>query len=231
LELNEGLAEYTSLMMIQRYSPNKLSDKQLINYLKDRTSLFEQQGSFTRQFAYETIPLYGYLLQTNIPDWHQKVNQKTNLTDYFMKIINISGNNGDEEWKTIGLQYNYESITKEEHIQIEQFNTDNNTIKEKFFCVNHVEIPLFQYNYTFNPFGLRIIESVGEFHENITIMDDWGKVEASNGLILDKENSKLFLSPIIKIENSIIFGDGWKLHLNAGWKIEQKEGWLEVVEK
>jgi hypothetical protein len=290
-ELNEGLAEYTALMMTQRYSPNKLDDSTLKEYLKVRTSLFEQQGSFVRQFAYETIPLYGYLLQMNIPDWHQKVNQKTNLTDYFMQIMDISsdkkeetislqftdenimvmdiitneeektvasekqvikinivdneviidgevinmsingGNNSDEEWKTLGLQYNYESIAKEEHAQVEQFNADNNVVKEKFFCVNHLEIPLFTYTYNFNPLNIRFIDSVGEYHETITITDDWGKVEASNGLILDKENQKAFLSPVIKTDNNIITGNGWKLHLNDGWGIEQKNEKMEVVKK
>ena len=228
LELNEGLAEYTALMMTQRYSPNKLDNSILIKYFKTRASLFEQQGSFVRQFAYETIPLYGYLIQMNIPDWHQTVTKNTNLTDYFINIMNVNSN---EEWKTLGLQYNYETIAAEEQIYTEQINADVNVVKEKFFCINHVEIPLFQYNYTFYPLNIRIIETIGEFHKDITIMDNWGKVQVSNGLILDKENGRALLSPVIRVENGVITGDGWELHLNDGWKIEQKGDKMVIVEE
>jgi hypothetical protein len=228
LELNEGMAEYTTLMMIQRNSPNKLNDKELMRYFNSRISRLEQ-NSFVRSFAYETIPLYGYLIQTDIPYWHQKVTKKTNLTDYFMQIMNID--NGNDEWKTLGLQYNYANIALEERMQAEQTNADMNAVKEKFFCVNHVEIPLFNYSYNFNPLGIRIIDGVGEFHEDIRIMDDWGKVEVSNGLIFDKENRKVILTPITKTKNNVIFGNGWELHLNDGWEITEQGDFMEVKEK
>ena len=231
VELNEGITEYTSIMMIQRYSPNNLNNSQLVNYFKSYVSALEQDKSYVRSFAYITIALYGFLIQMDFPSWHQKVTKKTNLTDYFMQMIN----GGDNEWKTLGLQYNYNNIAKEENLQMEQIDADRKAITEKFLCVNRVEISLAladgEYNYTFDPFNYRILDSVGEFHNNITITGGWGKVEASNGLILDKEDRKVFLSPIIKTENNIIFGDGWVLHLNDGYGIEEKGDWVEVVEK
>jgi hypothetical protein len=280
MELNEGMAQYTMFMMSQRYGKNKLDEKVLMTLFQRSVSFFEQnEQRSARSFAYETIPLYGYLIQMDIPNWHQKVTQKTNLTDYFMQImnmndteeeiilapqnneqeiviinlnnndnnINIGGNEGmitfvlsnndvdvnmdNEEWKPLAFQYDYENIAKEEHARFGQKNIEKDSIKQRFLCINRVEIPLFNYSYSFNPFNFMILDDIGVFYTETTIYDSWGKVEASSGLILDKENGKVILTPMIKRENNIITGDGWELHLNNGWKIEQKGEWIEVIEK
>jgi hypothetical protein len=227
IELNEGMAEYTALMMTQRYSNNKLNANKLITYFNNRISSFEKKN-FIRSFAYETIPLYGYLIQMDIPDWHQKVTKKTNLTDYFMQIMGIHFR---EDWENVAPQYGYKYIMTEENDRFEQMVAVKNAITEKFLCVNHVEIPLFQYNMSFNPNEIMIIESVGETYINTVFMDIWGKLETHKGLLLDKEHGKVFLSPIIKTENSIIFGDGWELRLNDDWIIAEQQDWMEIQKK
>jgi hypothetical protein len=223
IEINEGIAEYTALMMTQRYSPNKLNDKKLLNYFRNRITAFEQGGSFVRRFAYEAIPLYGYLIQMDVSDWHQKVTKETNLIDYFMQIIK---GNVHEEWKTLAAPYNYKDIAKEEHARFAQRDAVKNAVTEKFFCANHVEIPLIKYTYSFGNF--MVLDSIGEFHNHVVVIDSWGKVEASNGAILDKGNRKVLLSPVMKTENNIITGDGWELYLNDGWVMTEQQGWMEV---
>jgi len=219
LELNEGLAEYTALMLIQNYSENK--QKFLASYFHNRISKFLEHDSYVRFFAYETIPLYGYLMQYFIPNWHLKINVNTNLTDFFIKETNIKCH---EEWKDLIPLYdnNIQVIIKQEDERVEQISDVANKVIEKFKGANHVEIPLFQYSYNFDPMNIMVLESIGELHVNAIFTDNWGKLEVSKGLILDKENMKLFLSPATQIKGNTITGDGWMLILNKGWKINQE---------
>lgn len=222
IELNEGIAEYTALMMMQHYSSEKLSENQITTYFNDRVSRFEQDN-FIRSFAYETIPLYGYLIQLYIPDWHQKVDTNTNLIDYFMQITNVASiKNGADS-------YDIENIITEENSRFEQMIAITNAIKEKYLCINHVRIPLIQYNISFDPQKIMAIESIGDLYINAVIIDSWGKLETSKGVILDKNQNRIFLSPPLKVENNDIFGDGWQLHLNDNWKIiNHQDEWTEV---
>ncbi|MDL2228006.1 hypothetical protein LJC30_03870 [Odoribacter sp. OttesenSCG-928-L07] len=72
------------------------------------------------------------------------------------------------------------------------------------------------------------VDDIGVLHTSITLYAQWGKVEVSNGLILDSENRKAILTPIIKTEGNTITGDGWILHLKDGWEISKEQGWMEV---
>jgi hypothetical protein len=220
LELNEGIAEYTAFMMLQNYSENK--QKFLASYFHNCVSKFLEHDSYVRSFAYETIPIYGYLMQYFLPNWHQKINTHTNLTDFFIKEANIKCHEG---WEHLIPLYdnNIQVIIKQEDERVEQLSDLENKVLKKFKGANHVEIPLFQFSYSFDPMNVIVLESIGEFHLNAIFTDNWGKLEVSKGLILDKENMKIFLSPATQIKkNKKITGDGWKLILNKGWRINQE---------
>ena len=69
-----------------------------------------------------------------------------------------------------------------------------------------------------------VLDDVGTLYmETTTINDSWGKVEASNGLILDKVQGKVFLTPATKIKGNTITGDGWTLKLNDGFQLVKDE--------
>lgn len=83
LELNEGIAEFTGLIVSGR---NK---DQTRSYFLNGIEGFMKNPTFVRSFAYYTTPVYGYLLYHKDPDWNKKIDSKTDLTGYFIKAFDI----------------------------------------------------------------------------------------------------------------------------------------------
>ncbi|MFP8894101.1 hypothetical protein [Chryseobacterium sp. EZn1] len=83
LELNEGIAEFTGLIVSGRNKEQARSS--LLNGIDG----FMKNPTFVRSFAYYTTPVYGYLLYQKDPDWNKKIDAKTNLTSYFSKALDI----------------------------------------------------------------------------------------------------------------------------------------------
>jgi hypothetical protein len=79
MELNEGICEFTGLMMSGR------SKGQMKEYFIKRIDYFISSPSYLRSFAYETAPVYGYLLSAIKKDWNKKIKGKINLSNYFKK--------------------------------------------------------------------------------------------------------------------------------------------------
>jgi hypothetical protein len=84
LELNEGICEFNGVMMSGR-TKNQMND-----YFVKRIDGFISSPSYIRSFAYETIPVYGYLLSLTRKDWNKQITGKTNLTNYFKNAFAVT---------------------------------------------------------------------------------------------------------------------------------------------
>jgi hypothetical protein len=82
LELNEGIAEYTG----QTVSGLNKKENAPEHFTKN-VAMFLNVPTFVRSFAYQTIPMYGYLLSNLKKDWNKDISDKTNLIDYFIKTF------------------------------------------------------------------------------------------------------------------------------------------------
>jgi hypothetical protein len=106
MELNEGLAAYTGIMMSGR------NDEETIEYFVQKLIEFQKWPTFVRSFAYLTTPIYGFILNRTDKGWNRLISDTTNLTDYFIKSLSL----------TIPVilcpeclnQYRFEEITNEE---------------------------------------------------------------------------------------------------------------------
>jgi hypothetical protein len=56
-------------------------------YFTKNVEMFLNIPTFVRSFAYQTIPMYGYLLSSLKKDWNKDISDKTNLIDYFIKTF------------------------------------------------------------------------------------------------------------------------------------------------
>lgn len=77
MELNEGITEYTGLMV------SGIGNSEVPSHFINNINAFLTEKSFVRSFAYETIPVYGYLLSKQNPAWHRQVNAGSDLTALF----------------------------------------------------------------------------------------------------------------------------------------------------
>jgi len=63
MELNEGLAEYTGIMMSGR------SSSETINLFEQKLTESQNWPTFVRSFAYVTTPIYGFILNNSVKNW------------------------------------------------------------------------------------------------------------------------------------------------------------------
>ncbi len=228
LELNEGLAEYTGFIISGR---NK---KQSILHFNRSLTDFLSNPTFVRSFAYQTTPVYGYLLHYTQKDWNKNVTLKTNLTDYFIKALNISLNSDlTKSLETSLSKYNGQVIIAEETAREVKIKKIIAEYKNKFIEQPHFEIQFDQMNVSFDPRNIMPIEDKGTVYPNIRVSDKWGILTVTNGALMSPNWDKISISVPAKNYDKNISGDGWTLILNDGYTIikEESNGNYKVIKK
>ncbi|WP_336702942.1 hypothetical protein [Chryseobacterium indologenes] len=218
LELNEGIAEFTGLIVSGR---NK---DQTGLYLLNGIDGFMKNPTFVRSFAYYTTPVYGYLLYLKDPDWNKKINAKTDLTGYFIKAFDIRIQTDlQKAVEKLSDNYNGTSIIKQETDREEQMKKRIAEYKLKFIQQPHFEIKFEKMNVSFDPRNIVPVEDQGTVYPNIRITDLWGILTVENGALMSPNWDKISISNPVKTENKKVSGDGWILELTDGYTIAKDE--------
>lgn len=218
LELNEGLAEYTGSVISGR------NEKQSIEHFMQSINSFLSNPTFVRSFAYQTIPIYGYLLDNTKKGWNREITIKTNLTDYFIKVFDISLPNDLKKTTDLILnQYNGEVIISEEKTREEKTKKLITEYKSKFITQPHFELVFEQMNVSFDPRNIMPIEDKGTVYPNIRVTDNWGILTVENGALMSSNWDKISVTIPVKNENKNISGDGWTLELKDGYSVTKNE--------
>jgi hypothetical protein len=214
LELNEGLAEYTGMMGSGRNTAQQLQ------YFENDMERFLANPTFVRSFAYQTIPVYGYLLQRKFPRWNRKVTIQTRLTDYFIKTFLITLPVDLKGHVSAALKrYNGDTIIAAETTRAEQKKTLIARYKQIFIVQPHLEITFVKMNVSFNPSNIQPLEDKGTVYPTIRVTDEWGILEAQQGALMSPNWNKITVSAPVNTAGQHISGEGWTLILNEGWTI------------
>lgn len=210
LELNEGLAEYTGLIMSER------PEKETLKHLQNNVKEFQLNKTFVRSFAYQTIPMYGFLTRKFVREfWNRDVTMQTDLTEYFISAFHVKIPADLETYAAkVWRQYNGEQISREEQ---ERENANLKLIEEmttKFVKNPHLEIPFEKMNVSFNPSNLIPLENYGTIYPTLRITDNWGILVVEDGALLSADWSKVTISPPVENDQRSVKGKGWSLELN-----------------
>lgn len=218
LELNEGLAEYTGFVISGR---NKEQAKQ---HFSDNINSFLKNPTYVRSFAYNTTPVYGYLLSQKDKYWNQKVTANSNLTDVFVKALNIKiPADVKAAVEKISPEYDGASIIKEEKIREEKIKIRIAEYKAKLIEQPHLEIRFEKMNVSFDPRNILPIEDKGTVYPNIRVTDNWGILEVKNGALMYPNWDRMSISIPAKINDQLVEGDGWTLQLNSNYTVKKDE--------
>ena len=226
LELNEGIAEYTGLIISDR---NK---NQTIEHFNNYLNSIFKNPTFVRSFAYHTIPVYGYLLRQTKPSWNQDIKYSTNLVDYFIKSFQISLPQEIKSYIEIKKDfYNGKQISTEENLREENTLKLIAEYKNKFTIQPHVDIFFEQMNVSFDPGNIMPVENLGTYYPDLRITDNWGILSVKNGALIGPNWEKVSVTTPLKIEKNNIEGEGWKLELKEGYHLRKDEisGHFKVV--
>lgn len=218
LELNEGICEFTGFIMSGRegYEARK--------YFAGRLTAFTGSGSFIRSFAYETVPVYGFLLNPTKKGWNREITQNSNLTDFFATAFAISPpDRRKNTTATIGKEYGYAQILAEETAREEQFLQQFAKYQALFIDSVHVEIPLFKMNMSFDYTRQFSMDTLGMVYPSIRITDDWGILQAEQGALINPGWNQVNIGYPLSVTENKASGEGWTLELNEGFVLEKDE--------
>lgn len=215
LEINEGLAEFTAIMLSGR------NDKEMKHHLINSINQFYTNSTFVRSFAYQTIPIYGYLLSNQKKDWHKDIVKHTNLTGYFMASFEIDINDTPSfELIVKENKYNYEEILKVEKVREDKRLAKILQLKTKFLEQPTLKLHFEKMNISFDPRNITPLEDFGTVYPTMRVTDNWGILTVNNGALLASDWGNVIVTEPVEMDSKVITGDGWSLELNKGWKIE-----------
>ena len=216
LELNEGIAEYTGVMMSERSSDDMKS-----HFIKSIDNFFNVP-TFVRSFAYQTVPVYGYLVYKTKKDWNIDIKSNSNLTDYFIKQFQITiPTDLKSAIQNLRTRYCIAKIAEEETVREEKNQKIIAEFKNRFINNPHFEIHFEQMNISFNPGNIIPLDNYGTVYPTLRVSDKWGILTVTNGALLGANWDKVTLSNPTKIGKEKIMGDGWTLEMNTGYSIEK----------
>ena len=227
LELNEGIAEYTGQIISGR------NNEQKIENFEKSLSMFIGYPTFVRSFAYQTIPIYGFLLMDSKKDWNKDITVQTNLIDYFIKAFNIKmPMDLHKSVIEMGDKYNCKTIVDEETKRDEINKKLISEYKTKFIEQPHFDIQLEQMQFSFDPRNIMPLEDKGTVYPNIRITDKWGILTVESGALVSSDWKKVSLSKPTDISDKRIIGEGWSLELEEGYKLLKiEEGNYKLIKE
>lgn len=218
LELNEGLAEYTGLIVSNR------SKREAIYHFETSLNAFVRYPTFVRSFAYETIPIYGYLLQQSVPTWNKDITPQTNLVDYFIREFGLSlppelpsaerSAEDTYDGKLIRAEETNREQIREE--QVEKY-------RDEFINRPHLDIQFEKMKLAFDPTNVIPLDDKGNVYPQIRITDNWGILDVQNGALMSPRWEKITVSKPTKFEAGTVSGDGWTVQLNQLYMVVEDE--------
>ncbi|MDD4778330.1 MAG: hypothetical protein PHV53_08595 [Fermentimonas sp.] len=218
LEILEGLATYTGQIMSGR-------DKwEWREYLIHRINSFKETPSFVRSFAYETTPVYGFFLQQKDYFWNKKVDNETDLTDFFYEAFGMDSRILLQTYvRQVAEDYNWRKIVDQETKRAASNNSVLDEYRDKFLEQPHLEIRLEDMQMSFDPKNLvPLDEDEGTVYPTVTINDKWGVLTVTDGGALLRSDWRwVIVSEPLEITDDLITGDGWEIELNEGYQIQE----------
>ncbi len=219
LEINEGLSQYTGFML--GFSNQKERSIHIQNAIDD----FYQQPTFVRSFAYHTIPAYGVLLSRLKSRWHLGTNVETNLTELFNNAFKVTfPQDLEKKVEVVKENYNYALIESQENARATKMRDEINRYKAILLADSFFVLPLIKMNFSYDPNTVLTVENIGNIYPSTTIIDNWGKLEVTEGALISNNWDKVNVSKPTFISDSLVSGQGWTLKLSSLWKVETNNG-------
>jgi hypothetical protein len=226
LELNEGLAEYTAIMLSGR------NEKEMKSHLTKSIVQFYKNPTFVRSFAYETIPVYGYLLSLQKSNWHKEISKETNLSDYFLKSFEID-TTIKKSFERIAEQndYNYQNFVVKERVRENERLSKIEDYKTKFLKEPTLKLMFENMNISFDPRNITPLENIGTIYPTLRLTDNFGILTVEDGALLSSDWSNVIVSAPTEISEIIVSGKGWVLELNKDWEVVKVKDTFELKKK
>ncbi len=215
LEMNEGLAEYTGLVL-SGYGKPSLETRAAVRLEQEQTS-----STFARSFAYATGPAYGLLLDAKGLPWRTGLKATGSLPEMLRQATRASS---VADVTAAAEPYGGAQVIAFETRQAERRAKRIAEFKKQFVESAVIALPVAgQFGFSFDPNGVESFPGVGQVFDSAKISDEWGVLQVNSGGVLMKRPADKYTGVAIRApanpSGSTITGEGWTLQLNAGWKL------------
>lgn len=214
LEMNEGLAEYTGIMVAG------WTKEEALYHFEISINAFVRYPTFVRSFAYETTPIYGYLLQETDRYWNKEITPGTNLTEYFIRRFGIRlPSDFQSAERSLEDQYDGKRIRAEETTREVIRQQQIEKYRKEFVDRPHLEIMFEKMHVAFDPANVIPLDDKGSVYPTIRVTDNWGILDVENGALMSPRWDRITLSAPTKIDGANVSGDGWTLELSGEYSL------------
>ena len=212
LELNEGIAEYTGMIIAER-------DKQeALGYFDRKLNEFLAYPTYVRTFAYRTISAYGYLLHDTNEYWNKEITTQTNLSDYFRQAFTITlPTDIRAAIDSLIEHYHGNAIITEETAREEGKKKRIAEYNQKFIELPHLTIRFERKSVSFDARNILPLGDNGIVYPSMKASDVWGVLTVESGALMSSDRTSVTVSMPLKMLANNVFGDGWSLQLTEGY--------------
>jgi hypothetical protein len=215
LEMNEGLAEYTGLVL-SGLPRSVLADRAAVALAQN-----ESQESFARSFAYSSGPAYALLLDESGATWRKNLKPDSDLSALAKRLYGIGAidpRNAD------GLVARYDGarMVANERKREETRLANEKRLRSLFNDSLVLRLPAAdKFDFSFDPNGATPLAGMGTVYSSARITDSWGTLEVDNGDVLMARNENGHITGVVAalpvVTGNVVKGKGWTLTLADGW--------------
>lgn len=186
----------------------------------DDISRLSEASTFVRSFPYATGPAYGLLLDRYAPGWHRTLKTgdgyDTLLATALRYHLPANLHQAAEQQATVYDGKGLRAAEMERERKRQRILAQN---REKFIDGPTLTLAFRKMHVQFDPRNLQPFENAGMVYPTMRITDDWGILEATNGVLMKADwRGVIVVAPKASVGSSLK-GDGWTLELKPGWRI------------
>ena len=220
-EINEGLAEYTGVVVAAS------STADAIGVAVHHLAAAEKEASFVRRFHAATGPAYGLLLDAFSPGWTHRVTATDDLAQMLAVAAKIEP--AGDAAASASRYHGAELRAAEEKLDGER-QARIAALKARFVDGPVLIVPR-PSGAAINNTGATPIPDVGLVIMEYRSKTAWGSLTATSGVLVLTKGGVLNLSTPFQTSGSTLSGEGWTITLAAGWTVRpgRREGDFELV--
>jgi hypothetical protein len=217
LEMNEGLCEYTGIVLSGFGKPS-LDARAAMRLEQEQAS-----ATFSRSFAYATGPAYGLLLDGFGVAWRKGLNPATSLPDLLARSLPKSPG-PEEPISALVARYDGDRVIAVETQAAEDRERLLASYRAKFVEGPLLTLPvLSKFGYSYDPNAVSSFPGHGQVFSSAKVTDEWGVLQVSGGGVLMQRGDQAITGVVVTAPQSMegvrVAGDGWTLELSVGWRV------------
>jgi hypothetical protein len=214
LENHEGLAEYTGITLAIS------SEEDRMRFAVRKLRQAEQLQSYTRSFAYHTVPAYGVLLDAVFSGWSRSFSHRSHLPDLVRNRygIQLPFSITDEAQRRARV-YDGEHIILTETERDRERQATLAGYRNRFLTGPRLVLPLVERRISFDPRTVTPLENHGRVYTTMEVSDIWGILNVTEGALMSEDWNYVYVDKPENTRGRRIEGSGYILELREGWHV------------